>query len=166
MTFLGAIILIAGIVLLIKAIKDKKKMWASLVITVAGLFIVGVGINNANVKAEQHEQHVAKVKKATNKRASEKYKELTSDNTYPLAIKQKINYDSDGTATSAQIWCDESLSNADQATLRHYFALEAQVVSYATNKDDGSFPIVQVYSNGHMIARSSSSNHNETVDLR
>lgn len=164
--FIGFIVIIGGIIFASKRKTKGQKIWLSILSVFIGLILVGTGITKSNEKTEQLEQHIAQVKKNYNKRAKAKYKELADSGDYPLAIKQDVNFDSDGKVSNIQLWCDESLANADQATLRHYYSMGAQVASYAVNKKDGSFPIVQVYSGSHMVTRSDNSNHNQNVDVR
>jgi hypothetical protein len=93
------------------------------------------------------------------------YKDLGGDEEYPLTARIEVNGSSDH-ITGVSVWADGSLANADTATLKHYFALGAQVGNRLLGGDTYKVPYVQVYAEQTKIARSQITNTSQMKDLR
>ena len=93
------------------------------------------------------------------------YKDLGGDEEYPLTSRIEVNGSIDH-ITGVSVWADGALANADTATLKHYFALGAQVGNRLLGDDTYKVPYVQVYAEQTRIARSQATNTSQMKDLR
>jgi hypothetical protein len=98
-------------------------------------------------------------------KASSIYTDNGSEKEWPLVSRIEVNH-SGSMVTGVSIWADGSLANADTATLKHYFALGAQIGNQLLDDDSYDVPYVQVYAEQTKVARSQVTNTSQMKDLR
>ena len=141
-----------------------------LLVLIVGLLGIGVYAkfqnSNDTVVYAKVSHKVAAKRKVLNKKAQAKYKELTTgDDSYSLASKVKLEYRAKTAKINGiNLWCDESLANADSTELRHYFSLAGQIGSAA--KGGYELPFVKVYAGDVIVTRSTLENTNKSVDTK
>lgn len=115
-------------------------------------------------KSNGSDSRISKIEHKNNQKAQKIYKDISSDGTYDYLNKLEL-VQNNGKITGVSIYCDNSLKNADQTTLQHYFSLAAQVGNQTLGKGTNT-PYVQVYAGGDRIAKSKLDNNNQMVDMR
>lgn len=164
--FISLIVLILGIIIALTRKPLKQKILFATLSIIISLLIIFTGTFINNRKAEQRELQITQTKNNYNARAKLKFKELMSSGQYPLAIKQKVNFDKEGKITNIQLWCDESLATKKRMTISYYYSMGTLIGSYALNHTDHTFPNVEVFAGSHMITKSDKDNPDLNVYLK
>lgn len=113
-------------------------------------------VNSTTVQA----MSVKAAHKKAKARAKKESKEQKEMDDYPLLKRYKLDFDGKK-VTGIQVWCDPSLANADESTLRHYFRYGITVGMKAKNSTSKA-PYVQIYAGDSGVVAKSKLTNNMT----